>query len=109
MSEPLFVYSFQGHGKGFVSGGRCLGSRGMLLQKVFKIQGSRLAKMHFLRFQLDKSKSARSLALKFGHFKKLSARFGGGNCPPWPPLAAALLFEIKCYVLLVKNLPNPNA
>ena len=57
----------------------CLGSSSMLPRKIFKIQGPRLAKMHFLRFQLNKSKSARSLALKFGHFKKLSARFGGGG------------------------------
>ena len=60
----------------------------MLPQKIFKIQGPRLAKMHFLRFQLDKSKSARSLALKFGHSKKLSARFffgGGGAIAPLGP------------------------
>ena len=88
VSEPLFVYSFQGRSKVFVSGGRVPGSRGMLPQKIFKIQGPRLAKMYFLRFQLDKSKSARSLALKSGHFKKLSARFGGGG-GQFPPLAPA--------------------
>ena len=101
VSHSLFTL-FRAVAKVFVFGGRVPGVQGgMLPQKIFKIQGPRLAKMHFLRFQLDKSTSARSLALKFGHFKKLSARFGR-DYPPWPPLAAALLFEIKCYVLLVK-------
>ena len=78
-----------------------------------KIQGPRLGKNAFSEISAwknwIKSKSARSIALKFGRFKKIVCSIwgmGGGDCPP---LAAALLFEIKCYVLLVKNPPNPNA
>ena len=93
VSEPLFVYSFQVRSEVFCLAEECLGSRGMLPQKIFKIQGPRLAKKHFLRFQLDKSKSARSLALKFGHFKKLSARFGGGGqLPPLAPTSCGPAF-----------------
>ena len=88
----------------------------MLPQKIFKIQGPRLAKNAFSEISAWKNwikvSQHVAFALKFGRFKKIVCSIwgigggGGGNCPP---LAAALLFEIKCYVLLVKNPPNPNA
>ena len=77
VSEPLFVYSCAcaflclGGGGGGVPDPKKFseprsgeekfflpsrGSRGMLPQKSFKKQGPRLAKMHFLRFQLGKTR-----------------------------------------------------
>ena len=37
VSEPLFVYSFHACSKVLCLGAECLGSRGMLPQKIFKI------------------------------------------------------------------------
>ena len=66
-----------------------MGPRGMLPQKI---QGPRLAKNAFSEISAwknwIKSKSARSIALKFGRFKKIVCPIwgigggGGGNCPP---------------------------
>ena len=79
----------------------------MLPQKIFKIQGPRLAKKVkciSLGFNLIKVSQPIALLLNLGILKNCLLDF-----PPWPPIAAALLFEIKRYVLLVKNPPNPNA
>ena len=59
--------------------------------KIFKIKGPKLAKSSFPEISawknLIKNKSARSLALKFGRFKKLSAGF---SFKTPSPLATAL-------------------
>ena len=64
----------------------------MLPNKIFKTKGPRLAKNAFSKIsaweKLDKNKSARSLALKFAHFKKMPAGFQGGGgeqSPLLPP------------------------
>ena len=79
-------------------------SWGMLPRKIFKIKGPRLAKNAFPRFRigkLDNIKSARSLALKFGRFKKLSAGFGGGQLPPLPPASYGPVFVNKLKAALL--------
>ena len=69
------------------------GSAGMLPRKMFKIKGPRLAKNAFPDIsawkKLDKNKSARILALKFGRFKKIDCLLCGGGGGATAPCAPA--------------------
>ena len=52
--------------------------------------------------KLDKNKPARTLALKFGRFKKLSSGFGGrGGIAPLAPLASYAPVEVEEYEKVV--------
>ena len=72
----------------------------MLPWKIFQIKGARLAKneisLDFSLEKVDKNKSARSLALKFGCFKKLFAGLGG-QLPPCPPPTSYGLVVLTKY------------